>query len=274
MDFSWLEGSNPVALWWLFLVTASVVNVLAWLAIHRRLTALHQVQPTLWLCAVFVAVCAFRSVLPRADVQRICLFDTWLSTVLVGRSVATVAELCFVAQGAMVLGAVAAAWQVGPARAISRAMVPIIAVAECCSWYAVITTNYAGNMCEESLWAVTYSLAAVALFLLWRRAAGRARTLLAVAGVGCVVYVCFMVRVDVPMYFGRWREDLAAGRAFLGFSDGMHDLATRWVVTRSVEDWRTEFAWMGLYFSCAVWASLAMCLVPLGAGRLAPSRAT
>ncbi len=43
----------------------------------------------LLLCAAYVFGCAFRSVLPRADVQRICLFDTWLSSVVVGRSVAT-----------------------------------------------------------------------------------------------------------------------------------------------------------------------------------------
>jgi hypothetical protein len=50
------------------------------------------------LCGAYVFGCAFRSFLPRADVQRICLFDTWLSSVIVGRSVATVAEVCFAAQ--------------------------------------------------------------------------------------------------------------------------------------------------------------------------------
>ena len=56
-----------------------------------------------FLCAAYVFGCAFRSVLPRADVQRICLFDTWLSSVLVGRSVATLAEVCFIIQWSIVL---------------------------------------------------------------------------------------------------------------------------------------------------------------------------
>jgi len=60
-------------------------------------------EPLLLLCAIYVFGCAFRSVLPRADVQRICLFDTWLSSVLIGRSVATLAELCFALQWAIVL---------------------------------------------------------------------------------------------------------------------------------------------------------------------------
>jgi hypothetical protein len=57
----------------------------------------------LLLCAAYVFGCAFRSFLPRADVQRICLFDTWLSSVMIGRSLATVAEVCFAAQWAIVL---------------------------------------------------------------------------------------------------------------------------------------------------------------------------
>ncbi len=57
----------------------------------------------LLLSAVYVLGCAFRAIVPRADVQRIGLFDSWVSSVLVGRSVATVAELCFIAQWALLL---------------------------------------------------------------------------------------------------------------------------------------------------------------------------
>ena len=61
------------------------------------------IELMLLLCAAYVFGCAFRSFLPRADVQRICLFDTWLSSVIVGRTVATVAEVCFAAQWAIIL---------------------------------------------------------------------------------------------------------------------------------------------------------------------------
>jgi len=55
------------------------------------------------LSAGYVLGCAYRSALPVYDVQRLCLFDSWLSSVIVGRSVATIAELCFVAQWALLL---------------------------------------------------------------------------------------------------------------------------------------------------------------------------
>jgi hypothetical protein len=100
---------------------------------------------------------AFRSFLPRADVQRIVLFDTWWSSVFVGRTVATIAELAFVAQWAIVLKMVASAlpdfetqhskisWNTTWVLKIAALIVPMIVFAEVCSWYAVITTNYIGN---------------------------------------------------------------------------------------------------------------------------------
>ena len=57
----------------------------------------------LLLCAAYVAGCAFRSFLPVIDIPRLVLVDSRLSSVLVGRSVATVAELCFAAQWALML---------------------------------------------------------------------------------------------------------------------------------------------------------------------------
>lgn len=111
MSFSWLTWSNPVSLWWVFLVSVSVINVIAWIFTAHFLSQKNgfdsKAKLILLLSAGYVFGCAFRSLLPRADVQRICLFDTWFSSVLVGRSVATIAELCFVAQWALVLNQVA-----------------------------------------------------------------------------------------------------------------------------------------------------------------------
>jgi hypothetical protein len=60
------------------------------------------------LCAAYVFGCAFRSVLPRADVQRICLFDTWLSSVASRPLGRDDRRICFVIQWAIVLRHLAA----------------------------------------------------------------------------------------------------------------------------------------------------------------------
>jgi hypothetical protein len=37
-------------------------------------------------------------------------------------------------------------------------------------------------------------------------------------------------------------------------------VSTRWIVTHDLAEWKDEIAWMSLYFSAAVWASLALCV--------------
>src|SRR6266851_1999851 len=173
-----LAWSNPLAWWWSLLTLVSAINIAAWFSLYHYLqkprtgglgsTAGNEVM--LLLCAAYVFGCAFRSFLPRADVQRICLFDTWLSSVMIGRSVATVAEVCF-------------------------------------------------------------------------------------AG-----YLAFLATIDIPMYLTRWRAEVANGSRPLSPLEGLRDASFRWVVTHDIAEWKDEIAWMSLYFSAAVWASLALCV--------------
>jgi hypothetical protein len=265
MSVAWLDWSNPVAIWWGSLLAVSAVNVAVLFGLCCRfrdgLFARRSVlvgEPLLLLAAVYVLGCAFRSVLPRADVQRICLFDTWLSSVMVGRSVATVAELAFAAQWAIVLHALGKVAHCNMAKNVAKAILPLIVLAEICSWYAVITTDFLGNVLENSLWTVTFVLIGVTLSRLVIRFHGVVQLAIAVATAGIAGYVTFMATVDVPMYFGRWQADVVSHKNYLGLFAGLHDLATRWVVTHDISDWRDEIAWLTLYFSTAVWASLTL----------------
>lgn len=258
------EGADTrVLVWWAALSAVSLVNVAAWVVsarayLRRRAQSnrLASRLPHLWLSGIYVLVCAFRSFFPRADVQRICLFDSWISTVLVGRAVATVAELAFAAQWALLMGEVGRDFRRPVASAVSRLILPLIAFAELCSWYAVITTSYLGNSLEESTWTVTVLLICLSLIALWPQVARRSRSALLAVLAGGLAYVAFMSTVDVPMYVNRFLGDEAAGRRYLTFGEGFADLASRWIVTYRWEDWRTEMAWMGLYFSVAVWFSI------------------
>jgi hypothetical protein len=257
MTFDWLTSSNPVAIWWWFLIAVSAINITLWLQLRARLGK-GATDPLFWLASAYVFGCAFRSILPRADVQRICLFDTWLSAVLVGRSVATVAELCFALQWAIVVRELGRVAHSDTAKNIARLVLPMIALAEICSWYAVISTNFLGNVLENSLWAATYLLIAAALMRLTASFRGVAQWLIAATAAGTTAYVVFMATIDVPMYFARWQAEMTAGTQLFGLFGGLYDLATRWVVTHDFAAWRDEVPWMSLYFSVAVWTSLAL----------------
>src|ERR1700676_3418091 len=266
MSLDWLDWSNPVAIWWSFLLTVSALNFVLLLALRTcyrsdifgARNGAFTVEPLVLLSAVYMFGCAFRSILPRADVQRICLFDTWLSSVLVGRSVATIAELCFALQWAIVLRELAKVTHSDTAKNISKAIVPLIALAECCSWYAVISTNFLGNVLENSLWTATFLLIVIALMRLVASFRGAAQFAIAATAAGVAGYVFFMSTVDVPMYFARWQAEMADGMHFFGLLAGLHDVATRWVVTHDIAQWHEEIPWMSLYFSVAVWTSLLL----------------
>jgi hypothetical protein len=270
-----LAWSNPVSWWWVMLTAVSGVNIAAWILMYRQLHdagssgRVPGMEIMLLLSAAYVFGCAFRSLLPRADVQRICLFDTWLSSVAVGRSVATVAEVCFAAQWTMIL--LQLGTMTGATTAVNAAwvIVPLIVIAECFSWYAVVTTNYLHNAIENSLWAVTFFIAGVGLCRLLPEFNAPVRVALAMAAVGIAVYLAFLMTVDVPMYLKRWRADVAGGNRGLRPLEGLRDVSTRWVVTHDLSEWKEEIVWMSLYFSLAVWASLGLCVFYAVEGHIA-----
>ena len=262
-----LAWSNPVARWWGLLTGVSGANIVLWFLLYRQLPALPSgaldragIDLMLLLCAGYVFGCAFRSFLPRADVQRICLFDTWLSSVVVGRSVATVAEICFALQWVIVLNQLGAIAGADTTLNAARIVLPLILIAECFSWHAVLTTNYLGNAIENSIWAVAFSAVGIGLCRLLPEFDGLVRVVIIVGIVGIVGYLVFLLTVDVPMYLSRWRAKVSDGAKFMRVFEGLRDASTRWVVTHDIAEWKDEMTWMALYFSVAVWASLALCV--------------
>jgi hypothetical protein len=262
----YLAWSNPVAWWWGFLTLVSGVNIAVWFLlyhwIHERPSG-HSTPGTevmLLLSAAYVFGCAFRSLLPRADVQRICLFDTWLSGVVVSRTVATVAEICFAAQWVLVLHRLGTMTGADTTLNVAWVILPLIIIAECFSWYAVLTRNYLGNSIENSIWAVAFFIIGIGLCRLLPEFDGPGRMVLAAAIVGIAGYLAFLMTIDVPMYLRRWRTEVGDRSKFMRPLAGLYDVSTRWVVTHDLAEWKDEIPWMSLYFSVAVWASLALCV--------------
>jgi hypothetical protein len=269
--------SDGVVHWWYFLCSVATLNVVTWCLAAAKLErhrdslsvdtyAAGRIQVA--LSGVYVFGCAFRSVLPVFDIPRLCLFDTWLSSVLVGRSVATFAEMCFAAQWAALLGATAKLTRSAVARTVSFLVLPLIAAAETCSWYAVLTTSNLTHIAENSLWGIAALLIVVAILTVAPRyAATRRRTMIAWCLAG-IAYVAFMFLFDVPMYWARWIAEPAAGQHYLSLAQGLADVANHWVVSYRWDDWKSEVTWMSLYFSTGVWVSISLTQVRVRASAL------
>jgi hypothetical protein len=124
----------------------------------------------------------------------------------------------------------------------------------------VLTRNYLCHAIENSIWAVAFFIIGVGLCRLLPEFGGLVRVALAVTIVGVAGYLAFLIAIDVPMYLARWRADVASSSRLLSPLEGLRDASIRRVVTRDIAEWKDEIAWMSLYFSAAVWSSLALCV--------------
>lgn len=266
--------------WWSLLCAVSLINVMAWSASaallwRRSLTF----DPTTWalirvqiiLSAGYVFGCAYRSVLPVFDIKRLCLIDSWLSSVVMGRSVATIAELCFVAQWAMLSRGIAQKNDNRVGVRVSHAVVPMILVAEVFSWYAVLTTSNMGHVVEESLWGACALMLAASYLHALPTSQREFRSILTIFSAIGATYAIYMFSVDVPMYWARWSFENENGHQFLSLTQGLADVSERWVVSHRWADWESEMIWMSSYFSVAVWMSIGLIHLP-HLRPLAPSR--
>jgi hypothetical protein len=261
--------SANVTVWWTFLCVLAGLNILAWsfsavVVLNRRPGAMGSIdfqvarRQQLLLSAAYVLGCAYRSALPVFDIPRIVLVDSWLSSVVVGRSVATVAELCFAGQWALMLRQTARATGNPVARVVSRVLVPLIGIAEACSWFAVLTTVNLAHVAENSIWGLSAALVIVSVWASALRSPKSRRPLLVAWCLAGAAYVAFIFLFDVPGYWSRWMADEASGRHFFSILQGLRDASERRVVSFRWDDWKSEVAWMSLYFSVGVWMSISL----------------
>ena len=246
---------NRTHLWRWFLWGAALVNALAWGLAAWWFAPNPDIEGTrrmlLWLSAIYVAGCAFRSLLPMIDVPRLCLSDTFVSRIFVGRSVATVAELAFVAQWAILMH------EAGAARA-AAAVFTMVVVAEALSWLAVLTRNDAFHAAENALWTLAATVATVFLTSRWGYEGELGRRVIVITIASAALYIAFMSIYVVPMYARRWR----GGGAYLSLADGMRQVLGRCTVEHDWAHWRQDAAWLTPYFTVAVWSSIALAYVP------------
>jgi len=265
------ESLNAIEIWWLAISFIALTNIMLWFysvkyyRINNSGLQAGFYNFRNWqisLSAVYVFVCAYRSVLPRVDVQRYVLYDSWFSNILLGRSFATLAELCFAIQWAIILHYLLKTSDNKHITRLPIVLIGLILLAEVCSWYAVISTNYLGHVFEESLWAISALVVICSVIAVWPVYVKQFKIIMTASIIGGFLYIGYLIMVDVPMYYSRWQLDELNTRQYMTLHEGLHDMATRWVVTHDWQDWKIETVWMSLYFSVGVWFSIAFINAP------------
>jgi hypothetical protein len=214
-------------------------------------TAVYNLRPL--LATIYVIACGIRGVWPRMDELRICFYDSSISVVAIGRSLATIAELSFCAQICLAVLTVSGSYLVANTLLIANV------IAQSCCWFSIITQDQRGHTVEESIWLLSGVIWTVSCFGvnensgMLSSAAKQFRRGMLIAG---PLYILFMGIIDVPMYYYRYQHDTAIGRQYKSFEVGVAETLTCSSVSQKDSLWVPEMPWMTLYFSFAVWTSI------------------
>ena len=138
----------------------------------------------------------------------------------------------------------------------------MIVVAQCCSWYGVLTNNYLANAIKNSIWAVAFLGGRIGLCRLLPEFDGP-------VSLGPRGHDAVGIADLVGLFADHRRPDVSQAMARPGLADGSRDMSPLEGLGDSALTLDRdafcagggEIAWMSLYFTIAVWASLALCLV-------------
>ena len=166
---SFISDADIGRVWWVCMVFISALNLLVFLPAtllqrsQKTDGSSHESERRLLRAgaAVFTVVCAYRAVLPRIDVPRVCWFDTPLNWVLFGRASATIAEVAWATQMGLTLRRLAlnlhgsdlvSATAASRASKLGLSVIAMACTAECCSWTVwtrSIPPNKGGPGCSQ-----------------------------------------------------------------------------------------------------------------------------
>ena len=154
-------------------------------------------RPSCSCLACTLACAASGRCSPRRSRTRVPL-DTWLSTILLGRTAATIAELCFALQCALFLQRLSDLAGLPVLNAAAHAFVPLAIAADCVLVRGPVAEPHR-HAIEESLWALLFLMLAAALGAAAVGAQGLLRVMLMA---GC------LSTASVPVDAGVRREDV------------------------------------------------------------------
>lgn len=276
-----MQTSSPDTLtwlWWGVMVAIAIFNVglYGYVVLHQggqgeSASIRLYMRRMKWLAIPFVVECAWRSIFPSVYNTRQVFWDTPLNAILVDRALAALGEVVWVTQIAMALAVVSKDVERQPnaVRGAGACMVLLAVTGECFSFAGTFTTNALFEIFEASCWTGLFAVGAVCGAYLYchvrklpRATANTAQNFTLVMGIQGLIYCPYMLISNIPMYEKRYRSDQANHTHYLPWKQGLHDAMTRRVETHAWSKWQSEWLWMTIYFSLAVWSSILMLWAP------------
>jgi len=265
MVTKYTKDENKGLLWNIIIGVISIINIIVifyYFVTNRFNMNIRQLNLT-FLIIIYVLVCAVRSIWPRVDGKYLCCYDNLISTPLVGRILATMAEISFGLFIVMVSNDVIRSlnlenedWLI----LINSGLVFVITIAQIFCWVGIVTSDPNYNAIEESLWTVfgiskfimyTYIFAKISKTN--NINANKIKKIIPIILISTLAYITFMVVRDVPMYIENAKNHVGG---YNSLPVGLKKLSKCIEVTHSYKKWKDDIPWLTGYFTLTVWTSM------------------
>lgn len=273
---------NNILIWWLILSFVSILNIICisgFIAFLKNKN--NKLIYLLIFSFIYTIVCAIRAIWPRKDVEQTCLFDSKISTILIGRILATIAEISYIILILMVFTIITN--DVNKIKKNKRNYIFIliklvlllIIIAQVFCWFGLITKYYMWNAFEESLWTISAFILLIISFIHYKSLQiknknKKVKSILSFCKVFIIIsimYIIFMCFIDVPMYYNRWKDSYNRNVNWNDFINDLkkynknltierfYNLNKCKKISRDIAEWKMEIPWLTGYFTFGVWST-------------------
>jgi len=290
------EPSELVYNWWKFMSVASVVNIALYAKVllskdHGSGKSTRSYNTSMkWLALPYVLQCAWRSFWPEVYNDRFVLWDCWMSSVFIGRGLATIGEITWIFQVGLAMMRAnmeikllkggernQLTWVESAVNYCSMASIAMCILAEFFCNHGMFVENYFYNVIETTLWTLALGiLIPCCVYLLHELQTisdqyskgittvdvSQTRLYLIMMFLVCVAFVIELCQDHIPMCYRMWKLKEAAGTPDRDLLEGIKSSMFDRIPTATWEHWENDWFWMASYFSAGVWTSIFMATGP------------
>lgn len=252
-----LNKDDVPKIWWLSLTLISVLNIIILSSQYKNTKNL-----SIFVMAfIYIIVNAIRAIWPRIDIERICFFDANISTPLVGRFLATIAELCYIGLFIITLKLfISTSKDFDKYSIILNLIFIVILIAEILSWCGCLTKKQLFNAFEESLWGFSAVVILIISLLTYKEINNKKiKNYLLTISLCLLIYITFMVLVDIPMYIKRDKIEIIDKNTSL--DEQIKDMSKCNTISKDYNTWKEDIPWLSGYFSLGSWSAIILLIL-------------